>query len=340
MKDFWLVSKSPKQIFKEFIAPKNPKASFWDIFSNYDLVFPESEPADTSAGWLEEQDKIIKTIIKVELAEVQMNQTEIDDFICALQEFSFPDEEQMIDCFSPNSVSLAKQISTKYIVPKAMNDATMQQFLHELENSLLKINQVHIMETNKAHMRSLMREIPRYSEEKKEEIVKNLEAMWNMGADENDVEDTYFEDDDFEKDNNASGASIWPELGLAYSQGFYGFDDADNLSYEEQEKQAKLKYEEFKDELSELLGQEPDKTLLPEVKERSDELWDTYLELAESNPFLYEFENEFAVWNGKDKVLFLILRKEDKELPYAIVLGGMALAEYQEILKLYNDFKP
>lgn len=334
MKTFWLFEKSPKQVFEEFLKTENPKAVFWDIFSDYNLAFPSTEAADTSEDWLIEQQKLIEEILKNELANMTLNRTEVEDIICAIQELAFLEAEQVVDYLPPKSVALAKPIHEKYIVPKALNDSTLQVFLDQLEDALLNSNQTQIAKEDKGNLIQMMRNLTYYTEEKKDEILTNLEAIWQLSANEESDE----EDEAFEFKENTSADAIWPELGLAYSQTFYGFDDAGSISYEAQEAKAVLKYQQFIDEVSELLGQEPDVRLLPKQLDLTEDIWEEFVDFAKKLPILFYFENSLTVWNGKDKVLFLTLRKEDKELPYEIVLGGMNMDAYKTFLNAYNQF--
>ncbi len=133
---------------------------------------------------------------------------------------------------------------------------------------------------------------------------------------------------------------IYQKINLACSNTFFGFnDDAGSLSYEEQESFAHQKFEDYKKEISELLKHSPDKNLQPCLNLKNMEannFWDIYYEFIEANPLMNEFQGHFAAWMGDEKVLFLSLNKEDKELPFHIDLGGLSLSKYKEILEKYN----
>ena len=134
----------------------------------------------------------------------------------------------------------------------------------------------------------------------------------------------------------------YPIIDLAYSNTFYGFnDDAGNLLYEEQEEFANKKFEQYKNEISELLKENPDDKLQPKLDYRkldeNDNLDSLYWNNMETNPFMHEFEGKFAAWKREQKVLFLSMTKEDKELPYDIHLGGLSKEKYSEILNKFNN---
>ncbi|MDC8004773.1 hypothetical protein POV27_11980 [Aureisphaera galaxeae] len=133
---------------------------------------------------------------------------------------------------------------------------------------------------------------------------------------------------------------IYPQIVLSYSDTFYGSQDAGNLTYEEQHAAVSRTFKNYKREITELLGQQPDKSLHPKplrpesLKDQTH--WDMYDTLFMQIPFLHEFEGQYTVWKGDRKVLFLSVRKEDNELPYDVVLGGLELDKYQEVLTVYN----
>lgn len=130
-------------------------------------------------------------------------------------------------------------------------------------------------------------------------------------------------------------------LGLAYSNTFFDDKDAGSLTYEERERFALNKFEQYKNEISELLNQNSDEKLQPKLDykklDSNKELEDDYWNLIELNPFMHEFEGNFAVWKNEDKVLFLSVTKEDKELPYEIHLGGLTFDKYIELLEIFNN---
>jgi len=134
----------------------------------------------------------------------------------------------------------------------------------------------------------------------------------------------------------------YPRYTLAFSTTFYGFNnDGGNLSYEEQNECVTSKFNEYKNQISDLIKQNPDEALLPKIDyERlfnNQELESVYWEIIEMNPFMREFEGKFAAWKKNNKVLFLSVTKEDKELPYEISVGGLALEKYTEMLHKFNS---
>lgn len=132
----------------------------------------------------------------------------------------------------------------------------------------------------------------------------------------------------------------YPRINFAYSNTFYNHDDAGQLTYDEQEDFAKNKFEQYKNEISELLKQKPDDKLNPKLDYRkldaNENLENVYWALMETNPFMHEFEGNFAAWKNKEKILFLSITKEDKELPYEINLAGLTTKKYNEILDKFN----
>lgn len=166
---------------------------------------------------------------------------------------------------------------------------------------------------------------------------KNLNAtLWDLFSNYNPK---YYEDSDPELKD-----FYFPEESLALSDTFYGFNnDAGtlNLSYEEEQEIVTQKFEVYKNEISELINQEPDPSLQPhldyEKLDTNEELEFRYWDLIETNPFMHEFESNFCAWKNKDNVLFLSVTKDDNELPYYIHLGGLALVNFTEILDEFNS---
>ncbi len=133
----------------------------------------------------------------------------------------------------------------------------------------------------------------------------------------------------------------YPLVALAFSDTFFGLDDAGHLSYEEQEKQANFLFEDYKKEISELIGLEPDKSLQPEpiktVIFEDDKKYDVFADYTDKIPFSFDFEGGFCAWESEGRVLFISLTHEDKELPYQIYIGGLDLKKYLSILNPYNE---
>lgn len=132
----------------------------------------------------------------------------------------------------------------------------------------------------------------------------------------------------------------YPRINLAYSNTFYDDDDAGNLTYEKQEEFANKKFEQYKNEISELLRQKPDNELSPKIDYRkldtNENLESIYWDTIETHPFMHEFDGDFAAWKNNEKILFISTTKEDKELPYEIYLGGLTTKKYSEILDKFN----
>lgn len=148
-----------------------------------------------------------------------------------------------------------------------------------------------------------------------------------------------FDNNEIDEDTTETDDFYYPNYTLAYSNTFFGFNgDAGDLSYEEQEKTAQKKFKQYEEEISALLNQKVDTELLPkrlDLQDESDD--DAYFELVEKNPFFHEFEGDFSIWQNDNKVLFLSMTKEDKELPYEIKIGGLTLLKYKEVLNVYNQ---
>ena len=172
-----------------------------------------------------------------------------------------------------------------------------------------------------------------------EEFIKSKNSnltLWNVFTNYNPI----YREDKRKYDGEDIEEFDYPTIDLAYSNTFYDFNDAGYLSYEEQEEFANKKFVEYKNEISDLLKQDLDDKLLPKLDytklNANDELENQYWLSIETNPFMHNFEGDFAVWKGEEKVLFLSVLKEDKELHYEIHLGGLTLEKYSEILKKFN----
>lgn len=343
--NFWIEDKSPKQVFEEFLLSENPEAKFWDIFNNYNPDYSILEPADVSKNWLQKQNKIVDEIIQNHFSQTQLNQNEIALLIEAIEEYTLPEEDQYPEDLYSKFKEIAKNIAQNYILPLQLNPSTIINLIDTLEDELEKRNASHIIENNKEALRQSVRlkgMKGEYTKEKVEEILQGFEKMWSTETE--FYEPAYEEiEEDEEEDEEAMETDDfdYPRIPLAYSNTFYGFDDAGNLSYQEQEEYAKKKFEQYRDEISELLTQKPDNALQPKLDDvklnTNKELEVAYWQTIETNPFMYNFEGYFAVWKGEEKVLFLSVLREDKELPYEIHLGGLSLEKYSEILNTFNN---
>ena len=126
---------------------------------------------------------------------------------------------------------------------------------------------------------------------------------------------------------------------LAYSNTFYGFDDAGNIPYEEQEKEALEKFNQYKEELSLLLEKQPNQPIkLPIDFEEieTDEGWEAYYAFQDEHPIVYELEGDVSIWSNEKSVLLLSMNKEDKELPFEIHLAGITLGYFNTVVNEYQ----
>ncbi|WP_298781810.1 hypothetical protein [uncultured Polaribacter sp.] len=339
---FWIEEKSPKLFFKEFILSENPKANFWNIFKSYDPDYSSTEPADLDEEWLRKQDKIVNKIIQKHFAKIKLNRKEIELLIDAIEEYTLPEEDQYTEDLYSKFKEIAKNIAKNYILPLKLKQSTVNNLINKLEDQLKNLNESHIIESDKEAIRQsirLKKIIGEYSKEKSEEILQNFEKMWSIPTETNEAEYKKIEEDN---DVIEIDDFIYPRFPLASSTTFYGFNgDGGNLSYEEQEEFVNKKFNQYKVEISELINQQPDKTLQPKLdytKLHANEDLDTiYWNFIKANPFMHEFEGNFVAWKGTKEVLFLSVSKEDKELPYDIIIGGLTLSKYYNILKKYNS---
>lgn len=340
MKNFWLTETSPKSLFYNMLQKDNPHATFWDVFSDYARIPSGLEAPNTSEQWLAEKDKLIQTIINFDLAHVTLSRIQIENLCCAIEAFVFDGEEPLFDYLDANLILVAKKIAQDYLVPKTLTQATVYAFLDDLQEGLEKKDEKHITASDKDSFKKLILELPYYSEEKKQEIIKNLEQLWEVNPNIGHDMDNDFKED-FEKEletaQDLQEAYFWPEINLAHSQTFYGFNDAGHLSYQAQETLAEQKYNAYVSQITQLLAMSPHEDFFPVNFNISIDNYDVFEAFASQYHLAYEFEHKFTIWKGNDRVLFLILRREDKELPYQIVLGGMMLQEYATILNKYNE---
>jgi len=328
-KSFWIEDRSPKQYF-ELIKEEYPEAAFWDVFTTYNPI--PIAPADRSIDWLNKQKELLNTVVNTYFTDSIMGRDEIELFINTLTEFSYPKEEQYFEDIDVKYLSLAKEIYKTCLAPLRLNDATFNNFMCQLHIVLEKHNREHIIALGKNEMIKRLSSLPHYSEEKKQEIIKNYLKMT-----EGYYDDEFYENDVAEDDFEEREAIIYPQIDLAFSDTFYDDNDAGNIPYKKQERIANEKYENFKAEITELLQQPPNTDLQPKFfGHLSDSQWDTYFTFAEAHPQAYEFNEQFAVWSNINKVLYLTMIKEDKETPYEIKLGGMPLEDYKTLVAGYN----
>ncbi|MGD1843740.1 MAG: hypothetical protein ACFB0B_23030 [Thermonemataceae bacterium] len=335
---FWEEEKSLWQLLKEFkeAEPFLEAPTLWDLFAD-DHPYEEQATADTSEAWLQTQEQLIEEILSEYLSQTPYNREEIEQLIESIQEFTFPEEEQEIDYVAVKYRKLAKYIAETYILPYQLNDSTLLHFLDALEDRLRNLNKAHIAASDKALMEAHLRLRAKkkgYSDEKLAQMLSHLELMWHQTTQEEQEipeEEADLTTNDF----------VYPQIALAYSTTFYGFDDAGHLSYHVQERLANERFRQYEQEISMLLGKIPDKHLQPRSLDynimQQEEQWCIYEDFTKVHPFTFEFEGRFTAWEGNGKVLFLSMRKEDKELPYIIDLGALTLDKYEEILEKYHQ---
>ncbi len=329
---FWEIEHNLKEIFKD-IQTDNPKATLWDLFNDYTPFTDDREPANTSEEWLAQQAKFVDDIVSEHFANMPLNRASLDLIMDAISDRLFPEDnpDHEPDPDEKQYQDLAKSIIEKYITPHNLNENTQMNFLDALEDKLEVINKEQILKDDKEEMRALIQ--ANYPEDQVEEMLKNLESSWEM-----DPED----DEEIEQDALEADAFDFPQMELAYSDSFFGIDDAGDLPFEEQERLAQDKYASYQNDISELLGQQPDVALQPKdlhalKVEEEDVDWGKYYSFFDANPFAYVIDGTFLVWRGKNEVLFLSMKKEDKELPYSICLGGLSLEKYMQVLNAYNE---
>ena len=336
---FWIEEKSPKLLFDALIKDKDTVISFWDIFSNYSPIYENIKPTKNDKGWILKQNIVIEKIIAENLYSKKLNRQEIALLLEAIQEFTFLEDEQNLEYLSTEFKEKAKLIATAYIIPLKMNTHILDAFLDNLENRLKKINKEYIIKCDivvaKQNIR-LQAIQNNYSKEKTEQMLHNLDLMWGNAPLEKE------EDEEIKDESEiAVDTFFYPQINLAISTTFYGFNgDGGEIPYEEQEKISHEKFKQYQNEISKILGQNPNNELLPKLdfkKIETNSLWETYDTYTEANPFTYEFEGDFVAWKRNDKVLFLSVKKEDKELPYEINLGGLDYNKYREVVETYNN---
>ncbi|MEM9983377.1 MAG: hypothetical protein AAF734_12845, partial [Bacteroidota bacterium] len=250
-----------------------------------------------------------------------------------------PEEEQEVDHITLMYRNLAKHIAETYLLPYQLNDPTILHFLDALEDKLKKLNKAYIAASDKALMEAHLRTRAKekgYSDEKLAQMLNHLELMWCQTAQ---------EEQKMQEEEAGLRTTIpdfvYPHLTLAYSTTFYGFNDAGHLPCQVQERLANERFRQYEQEISMLLGKIPDKHLQPRSLDYSiiqqEEQWCIYEDFTKAHPFTFEFEGYFTAWEGNKKVLFLSMRKEDKELPYIIELGVLTLNKYEELLDKYHQ---
>ncbi|HBK70480.1 MAG TPA: hypothetical protein DDZ39_02285 [Flavobacteriaceae bacterium] len=127
---FWIEKKDLNQLYKE-LTTRNPQASFWDIFNDYEPRYEEL--ADISNEWLEKQDKLIDKIINAHFVGVSLSQNDIDDIIEASEEFLFYEDEMNFEGIRPEWIEIAGKIGLQI---KGLNDLTTYSFLDKLAERL------------------------------------------------------------------------------------------------------------------------------------------------------------------------------------------------------------
>lgn len=332
---FWEAEESPKQIYKELILFENPKASFWDIFKNYEPIYTTSESADTSKEWLQKQKDIIKHIISKYLTKIKLNWEGIALLTEALVEYLLPEEDQDTECLSPKLKHIAQTIAKEEILPLKLTQNTTDALIDALEDELERHNKDHILDSKKEEMHQLIKNS--FPKETVEKTIENFDLAYLTHLKESEEPE---EDDDFEEEPVVKINDFeYPTYPLAYSTTFFGFDDGGNLTYERQEQFAREKFKQYEAEICDLLNLTPDTNLLPKsfVDYNNDEDWVKFSRLCEENPFMLVFHGDFTIWKNDNKVLFLSMSKEDKELPYDISIGGLTLHKYAEMLSMYNN---
>lgn len=338
--NFWIEEKSPTQFFKEFILSENPQASFWDVFTHYEPEYLNDIANNKSSKDLQNQREIVDEIIQKYFSETKMNRQEIELLVDAIAEFLLPEKDQETANIYSKVKDIAQEIAKNHLQPLKLKQRDSDDFLDDLQDKLEEINQKYIRESDQEAIRQSIRLKGITGEYKPEEVADYLsryethwenQAIYLASAPKEEAEDIASDRDDF----------IYPRLPLACSTTFYDFNgDGGNLSYEEQETFVNQLFERYKNEISELLNQQPDASLQPHIDykklDKHEHLETLYWETIETNPFMYEYEVFFAAWKGNDKVMFLSVNHEDKELPYEINLGGLSLDKYEEILAKFN----
>ncbi len=335
-KPFWITENSPKDFF-ELIKEDIPNATFWDVFTDYQ---PQGiEPADTSKAWLAQQKELITTIINTYFADTALESDQLDVLSETFTEFSLPEEQRYFDDLDRTYFSLVKKIHEIHLAPLALNGTTYSVFLYHLCNAIEKnIRKLLASKGDTSVIDDMLAKIPNCSEELKQQMIDNYHKMMTQHDEETSYdnyykETQYEEDDSFEEQDNV----IYPQVHLAFSDTFYGDNDAGNISYKEQEQIANEKFEACKAEICSLLAQQPNEALQPKSSGTfNDKQWDAYFDFTEKHAMANELSNQFSIWNDDTRVLFLTMQKEDKELPYEIKLVGMPLEDYKKLLESYN----
>ncbi|MEM9982874.1 MAG: hypothetical protein AAF734_10280, partial [Bacteroidota bacterium] len=93
---FWEEEKSLWQLLKEFkeAEPFFKAPTLWDLFVDYHPYDESQVTVDTSEAWLRTQEQLIEEILSEHLSQSPYNREEIEQLIEAIQEFTFPEEEQ------------------------------------------------------------------------------------------------------------------------------------------------------------------------------------------------------------------------------------------------------
>ncbi len=330
MKNFWELDTNLNILIKELQKDK-PNATLWDVFSNFKAEEIQAEPAIKTEEWLQKQDTLIQTVIEKELnLYKQLTQKDIEDITLAIQEYTYPADEQDDYFLNTKFMRVAKIIAKEYLVQLKLNDNTLSNFLDKLENQLQKIHHKTIQNDGIQFFKDAINKLDYYSETKKEEIINNYESS---------VKNTYFTqfEEDEEPYDKFQDYINYPSYPLAISGMFYGFDgDLGHLEYDERFRIVDEKMTELKKEISALIG-DPDASL--EVNrfdfEKNPELYDKYDAFFDEHQ-CYFLSPATPIWNNGDKVLILSWFQEDKELPFQIKLYGLTLKNYLKLKDSYN----
>lgn len=341
--NFWVVEKSITQIFEKSVKPHKSNATLWDIFSNYTpQLLNDKTTVPKNSKWLDQHRHVVHTICDTYFADHHLNGREIELLMEAIEEYLLPEDQQETEHLYAKLKDVARAVVKTQLESLQLTGKNLWDLLIALEVELQKRNSQHIAASAKETQTQWIKLEGikgTYTEEQVSTILKNLEQSWTH-IPVNSEEYTENERNE-DKENSTIDAFEYLQLELAYSTTFFDDKDAGYLSFEEQEEIANKKFEDYKNEVSELLGQNPDEQLLPKLDYnklnndiKKEEMYWLYLE---KNPFMFQFEGDFTVWKATDKVLFLSTHKEDKELAYEIHLGELPLNHYMELVNKYNS---
>ena len=329
---FWSEQADLKDLFSKLIDKDDSINSLWDVFTSYEMIqsHQAEDDADTSEQWLAKQAHIIKEATATYFAKVKLNEENIVDIldtIAAISEGEAPEEQGL----EPEWSELAGTIVNQYLADEQLSQGTLYNFLDAFEQSLLSHNKQHILVSQQQQLRDVLESQTNLSEELKRQLLNNLERSLDGELSEELGDDEQYDEPQAD----------WPRLTLAYSTTFFSDKDGGNIDCDEREATVRQKFEDYKSQVTDLLNQSPASDLqpLPVTPEHMDneKALHAFYDTIDENNFFYVLGNDFSIWQSDDKVFFLYLEKEDKELPYEIVLGGMLLADYQPMLDGYNS---